>query len=168
MSLHRTVTQVFRRALLGVLAAAPLAAQQQVDILIKGGSVVDGTGSAPRLADVAIRGDRITFVGDAARSGITAARTIDATGLIVAPGFIDPHTHTGGDLSNPKRKSNLPYLMQGVTTVITNNDGGGPLDIAKQLGTWSKNGIGTNAAVYIGEGTVRSAVLRMSDRKPTA
>ncbi|HEY6220537.1 MAG TPA: amidohydrolase family protein, partial [Gemmatimonadaceae bacterium] len=123
------------------LLPAALAGQQQVDVLVKGGSVVDGTGSPARNADVGIKGDRITFMGDAARSGITAGRTIDATGLIVAPGFIDPHTHTGGDLSNPKRKSNLPYLMQGVTTVITNNDGGGPLDIGAQLGGWSRSGI---------------------------
>ena len=82
------------------LLPAALAGQQQVDVLVKGGSVVDGTGSPARNADVGIKGDRITFIGDAARSGITAGRTIDATGLIVAPGFIDPHTHTGGDLSN--------------------------------------------------------------------
>src|SRR4051812_13311480 len=120
--------------------AAPLAAQQQVDVLIRGGTLVDGSGGAPRRADVGIRGDRITFVGDAAAGRGSGGRVIDATGLIVAPGFIDPHTHTGGDLSNQNRKSNLPYLMQGVTTVITNNDGGGPIDIAGQLAGWQKNG----------------------------
>ena len=88
--------------------------------------------------------------------------------MVVAPGFIDPHSHTGGDLSNAARKANLPYLMQGVTTVVTNNDGGGPVDIAGQLGGWAKNGIGTNAAVYVGQGSVRQAVLAMSDAAPTA
>lgn len=150
-----------------VCAAAPTAAQQQVDVLIRGGTVVDGTGSLGRLADVGIRGDRITFVGNAAQARITGARTIDARGLVVTPGFIDPHTHTGGDLSSPQRKSNVPYLMQGVTTVVTNNDGGGPIDITGQLGGWKQNGIGTNAAVYIGEGSVRGAVLKMFDRAPT-
>ena len=74
------------------------------------------------------------------RNRVTARRTIDANGLIVAPGFIDPHTHTAGDLSSadPKRQANLAYLMQGVTTVITNNDGGGPIDIGKQLDGWTK------------------------------
>jgi len=155
-----------------VLAAgpAPAAAQQsgqRVDILIRGGTLVDGTGAEPRRADVGVRADRITFVGDAAAAHVTAARTIDATGLVVAPGFIDPHTHTAGDLSSSARKSNLPYLMQGVTTVVTNNDGGGPIDIAAQLSGWRRNGIGTNAAVYIGQGSVRGAVMGMSGSAPT-
>src|SRR6185437_3506199 len=100
---------------------------------VRNGLLVDGSGSAPRRADVAIAGDRITFVGDAASAGITAARSIDATGLVVAPGFIDPHTHTQGDLSSAQRKANLAYLMQGVTTVVTNNDGGGPVDVGRVL-----------------------------------
>jgi len=152
-----------------LVCARPSFAQQQVDVLIRGGSVVDGSGSVPRRADVGVRGDRITFVGDAGASRVTAAKTIDATGLVVAPGFIDPHTHTQGDLSSPvpERHGNVAYLMQGVTTVITNNDGGGPIDIGRLLADWTKNGIGTNAAVYIGQGSVRGAVLGMSDGAPT-
>jgi len=152
--------------LAAALLAAPLSAQQQVDVLIRGGTVVDGTGAAPRVADVGIRGDRITFVGNAP-SSFVAGRTIDARGLVVAPGFIDPHTHTAGDLSNAQRHANLPYLMQGVTTVVTNNDGGGSIEIGKLLDGWTKNGIGTNAAVYIGQGSVRGRVLGMSDAAPT-
>ena len=158
----------------GLLACATivpalLPAQQQVDVLIRGGSVIDGSGSPARVADVGIRGDRITFVGNATTSRVTATKTIEAKGLIVAPGFIDPHTHTAGDLSSstPERKANLAYLMQGVTTVITNNDGGSPIDIGKQLDGWTKGGIGTNAAVYVGQGSVRQAVLGMSDKAPT-
>lgn len=155
-------------ALLALAAGAPAPAlAQQADVLIRGGTVIDGTGSDPRRADVAIRGDRITFVGNASASHITAARMINATGLIVAPGFIDPHTHTAADLSSAARKSNLPYLMQGVTTVVTNNDGGGTIDIGALLGGWQKNGIGTNAAVYIGQGSVRGAVMGMSAGAPT-
>jgi len=153
-------------AILG-LAPSVSTAQQKVDVLIRGGTVVDGTGTAGRRADVGIRGDRIAFIGDAASSRVTGTRVIDATGLIVAPGFIDPHTHTGGDLSSPQRKSNLPYLMQGVTTVMNNNDGGGPVDIGKQLDGWRTNGIGTNSAVYIGQGSVRGTVMGMSDAVPT-
>jgi N-acyl-D-aspartate/D-glutamate deacylase len=146
----------------------PLAAQQHVDILLRHGTVIDGTGAPRRTADLGITGDRIAFIGDAASSGLTAAKTIDASGLVVAPGFIDLHTHTAGDLSNANRKSNLPYLMQGVTTVITNNDGGGSIDIGRTLDSWTKNGIGTNAALFIGQGSVRGAVMGMSDAKPTA
>jgi N-acyl-D-aspartate/D-glutamate deacylase len=148
-------------------AGAALAQQpRQVDVLIRGGTLVDGTGSAARAGDVGIIGDRITFVGNAAASGTTGRRTIDATGLVVAPGFIDPHTHTAGDLSSAQRKSNLPYLMQGVTTVITNNDGGG-LDIGRTLDTWTRQGIGTNAAVYVGHGSVRGRVMGASGMDPT-
>jgi N-acyl-D-amino-acid deacylase len=138
-----------------------------VDVLIRGGTVVDGTGAAPRRADVAIRGDRIVFVGNAPTGNFRAGRTIDASGLVVAPGFIDAHTHTQEDLSSPDRRSNIDYLMQGVTTVVTGNDGSSALDIAKTLNSWDSSGIGTNAAIFIGEGTVRGHVMGMSDAKPT-
>lgn len=156
--------------LLALFLAVPAAAQgPAVDILVRGGSLVDGTGTAARRADVGVRGDRIVFVGDAAAAGVRAERTIDATGLVVAPGFIDPHTHTLGDLSsaNEQRRQNLAYLMQGVTTVVTNNDGGGNVEIGKTLDGWAKNGIGTNALLYVPQGSVRGKVLGMSDAKPT-
>ena len=168
ISLHNLIRRAWLLAC-AITAPALLPAQQQVDVLIRGGSIIDGTGSAARAADVGIRGDRITFVGNAATSRVTGTKTIEAKGLIVAPGFIDPHTHTEGDLSSstPERKGNVAYLMQGVTTVITNNDGGGSVDIGKTLDTWTKGGIGTNAAIYIGQGSVRRAVLAMSDKAPT-
>lgn len=140
---------------------------QQLDVLIRGGRLVDGTGSAPRRADIGIRGDRITFVGDAAQRGVTAERTIDATGLIVAPGFIDPHTHSSGDLSGETTKANEHYLLQGVTTVLTGNDGGGPVHVDSMLTRWEQQGIGTNAALFVGQGSVRREVLGMSDAEPT-
>src|SRR5579862_454624 len=114
--------RVLRLALMLVLlriALSAMAGQSPVDLLIKGGSVVDGSGSAPFKADVGIKADRIAFIGDSAKSRLSAARVIDASGLVVAPGFIDPHTHTVEDLSDPKRKSNVNFLTQGVTTVIT-------------------------------------------------
>ncbi len=153
---------------LRLLVPSLLAAQQRVDVLIRGGTLVDGSGAARRRADIGVTGDRIAFVGDAAASQVTSARAIDATGLVVAPGFIDPHTHTQADLSSPEKHANLAYLMQGVTTVITNNDGGGSIDIGRTLASWRKGGIGTNAAVYIGQGSVRGAVLGMSAAAPTA
>jgi len=145
---------------------APASHAQDLDLLIRGGSVVDGSGAPAVKADVGIKGDRIVFVGAAA--GKTAKRTIDATGLIVTPGFIDPHTHTAGDLSDPKRSRNEAYLMQGVTTVATGNDGSSPKDIGAELAKWTRQGIGTNAALFIGQGTVRQEVMQMSDAAPTA
>ena len=139
-----------------------------VDILVSGGTLVDGTGAPPRRADIGVRGDRVVFVGAAAAAGIHARRTIDARGLIVAPGFIDPHTHTLEDLGDARRRANLPYLMQGVTTVVTNNDGGGTLAIGDTFARWAREGIGTNAALYVGEGSVRQAVMGMAPSAPTA
>ena len=138
----------------------------QVDLLIINGKLVDGSGKKPRPADVGIRGDRIVFVGDARKANLTAARTIDASGLIVAPGFIDPHTHTLGDLSDEKRKGNEAYLMQGVTTVVTGNDGESALNIGETLAKWDKQGIGTNAILLSGFGTIRAKVLGPTDAQP--
>jgi len=137
------------------------------DLLIRNGRVIDGTGAPARSVDVAITGDRITFVGDAARANVQARRTIDARGLLVAPGFIDPHTHTLEDLSSddPKRRVNLDYLMQGVTTVVTGNDGGGPYEVARTLAKWKAGRLGTNGALLVGYGSVRQAVMGMSDAK---
>lgn len=144
----------------------PSASAQELDLIIRGGSLIDGSGSPAKKADIGIQGDRIAFVGSSA--GKKAKRMIDATGLVVTPGFIDPHTHTAGDLSNPKTSRNDPYLMQGVTTVVTGNDGESPTDIGAALAKWQKQGIGTNAALFIGQGTVRREVMGMSDAKPTA
>lgn len=137
----------------------------QVDVLIRGGRVIDGSGGQAINADVGITGDRIVFIGDG--KNIKAARTIDATGLIVAPGFIDPHTHANDDLTSEQRKGNVNFLMQGVTTVITNNDGGGTLPLSKSLAQMQSQGIGTNAVLLVGHGSVRRAVLGMNDATPT-
>ena len=154
-------------ALLTATASDALGQARQVDLLIRNGRVIDGTGSPARSADIGVTGDRITFVGDAARANVSAQRTIDARGLTVAPGFIDPHTHALEDLSNadPKRRANVNYLMQGVTTVITGNDGGGPFEIARTYARWKETGIGTNGALLVGYGSVRRPVLGMSDAK---
>ncbi len=145
----------------------PITNELKLDLLIKGGTVVDGSGSAPVKTDIGVRGDRIVFIGKSARLKVDAARTLDAAGMIVAPGFIDPHTHTLEDLSNPKRNSNEDYLMQGVTTVVTGNDGDGPFRVASILEKWERQGIGTNAALLVGHGRVRGEVLGAGDVQPT-
>jgi N-acyl-D-amino-acid deacylase len=144
---------------------APFVHAQDLDLILRNGTVVDGSGSPSVHTDVGISGDRIVFVGSS--QGKKAKRVIDATGLVVTPGFIDPHTHTAGDLTDPKRSRNAPYLMQGVTTVATGNDGDSPEQIGETLATWTGHGIGTNALLFIGQGTVRRQVMAMSDAKPT-
>jgi N-acyl-D-aspartate/D-glutamate deacylase len=162
-------------AALGVFLRHSAEAQNEpLDYLITGGTVVDGTGAEPREADVGIRGDRIAFIGDAARAHIQAKAEVHVNRLIVAPGFIDPHTHSADYLNNavhtgeyrPDRQ-NLNYLMQGVTTVVTGNDGGGPVNIAATLDKWQQQGIGTNVALLVGFGTVRQQVLGRADVAPT-
>src|SRR5215475_13139649 len=140
----------------------------QLDLLIVHGELVDGSGKKASTADVGIRGDRIVFVGDSTKAHVQAIRTIDATGLIVAPGFIDPHTHTLSDLSSDNRKSNEAYLMQGVTTVITGNDGGSVLEVGETLRKWDQQGLGTNAILLAGFGTIRTKVLGPTDAQPDA
>jgi N-acyl-D-aspartate/D-glutamate deacylase len=173
------MTQRFSYFIAGVLLlsimadfAAPAvgttAQANQVDILIVHGKLVDGSGRKARHADVGIRGDRIVFVGDAHKAHVIAARTIDAKGMIVAPGFIDGHTHTLGDLNNELTKSNQNYLMQGVTTVVTGNDGGSVLNVGDTLRKWETQGIGTNAALLAGFGTIRNKVLGPTDTQPNA
>ena len=149
---------------LGPIAfATPLAAQQTVDVLITGGTVYDGTGGAPRTVDVGIRGDRIAFVG-AAPAGIKATQRIDAKGLIVSPGFIDPHTHTYEGLPklSAERRQNASSLMQGITTVVLGADGRGPTDVARVMEESEKAGLGTNTYALTGFGTVRSKVMGAS------
>ncbi|MFN0086525.1 MAG: prolyl oligopeptidase family serine peptidase [Blastocatellia bacterium] len=139
-----------------------------VDTLIRGGSVLDGAGSDAVRADVGITGDRIVFVGDAATAGVRASRTIEAAGLVVAPGFIDPHTHADEELFDPKRSANLPFLTQGVTTVFIGSDGRSRIPFGRAMATLQSQGVGTNVASFVGHGAVRQAVMGMSDAEPSA
>lgn len=146
-------------------AAAPAAAQEY-DLLIRGGRVLDGTGNPWFAADIAVTGDRIAAVGtiDPAR----ARRTIDARGLYIAPGFIDVHSHAGGGLASEQLKAAQPLLAQGITTAFINPDGGGPVDVAAQRATIESQGVAVNVAQMVPHGSVRSAVIGMQDRAPSA
>ena len=148
-----------------LLLVHPALFAQDLDLLIRNGTLLDGSGSPARSADIGISGDRIVLLGPSA--GKKARREIDARGLIVAPGFIDPHTHTLDDLSDPQRHRNDNYLMQGVTTVVTGNDGQGPVQTGVTLRNWEQQGIGTNALLLVGHGAVRREVMGMSDAPPT-
>src|SRR3984957_7085215 len=150
---------------MAALWMAPLVHAQDLDLILRNGTVIDGSGSPSSHTDGGIAGDRIAFVGSSA--GRNAKRVIDASGLVITPGFIDPHTHTADDLTDPKRGRNEAYLMQGVSTVATGNDGDSPEHTGDTLARWTRQGIGTNATLFIGEGTVRGEVMGMSDAKPT-
>lgn len=142
------------------------AAQGPYDVVIRNGRVLDGTGVPWYYADIAISGDRIAAVGDL--EDARARRVIDASGLYLAPGFIDVHTHAAPGLATPELSPAEPLLVQGITTVIVNPDGGGPVDLVEQRQRLLEHGLGVNVALLIGHGSVRRAVLGMEDRAPTA
>ncbi len=139
--------------------------QKDFDILIVNGTIVDGSGKLGFLGDIGISGDTIVAVGDL--SGKTAQRTIDAENRVVSPGFIDMHTHCDGGLGEQESCANLNYLIQGTTTVVTGNCGGGISKIAETKAEWESQGIGTNAVHLIGFGDVRQAVMGNEPRDPT-
>lgn len=147
-------------------AQQPGVAPLTADLLFLHARILDGSGNPWFAGDVAVKGDRIVFVGDSRRGNVIARHTLDLRGLYLAPGFIDLHTHTAAGLSDPRRHENLNYLMQGVTTVATGNDGSSPWPIQQTMERWERDGIGTNAALYVGFGTVRRQVIRSAASDP--
>ncbi|MGC9316467.1 MAG: N-acyl-D-amino-acid deacylase family protein [Armatimonadota bacterium] len=130
------------------------------DLIISGGTIYDGSGRDGFLADVGVAGDRIKAVGDLAQA--VARRTIDATGLAVCPGFIDPHTHCHVDVDKDiLHCDNL--LRQGITTVISGNCGGSSWPVAEHLAKVERKGFKSNYAMLVGHHTVRRIAMEGSD-----
>jgi N-acyl-D-amino-acid deacylase len=150
---------------LGIAACATGPRSAEYDLLIAGGTLIDGTGAAGYRADVGIRDGRIVAVSRAPLSAARAARVIDATGHIVAPGFIDLHAHLDPLLALPHAES---HVRQGVTTALGNPDGGGFLPIAPMLDSLQSVGIGLNVGFLAGHNTIRSRVMGSANRAPTA
>ncbi len=148
-----------------LMASVPFAQEADYDLLIQGGRVLDGTGNPWYPADIAIRDGRIAAMGRL--EGVRAAVVLDASGLYVAAGFIDTHTHAGDGLLRPELKEGKPLLAQGLTTVVVNPDGGGPWPLSQQRQTYEQQGIGVNVALLVGQGMVRRQVMGMEDRIPT-
>lgn len=137
----------------------------EFDVILRGGTLPRATGDEPQLvADVALAGDRIAAVGDLA--GHDAREVLNVAGLHVAPGFIDVHSHAGSGLDTEDRSHAEPLLAQGITTVVVNPDGGGPVDLALQRAVLLADGLGVNVAQLVPHGSVRRAVLGMDDRPP--
>lgn len=156
---------MLRRACLCLFALLPLfAAAQEYDVLIRGGRVLDGSGTPWIADDVAIAGDRIVAVGKL--TSATAKQVVDARGLYVAPGFIDGHAHATA-LARAGIAGAVPLLTQGLTTVFLNPDGAGPIDLEAQRQSILKQRPGVNFAQLIGHNSVRSTVLGNKDVQPT-
>ncbi|MCX6906770.1 MAG: D-aminoacylase, partial [Verrucomicrobia bacterium] len=151
---------------LTALAASAQAAPVDADLLFHGGTIHDGSGAKPVVGDVAVRDGRIVAVGKVTPGKI--GRTIQCRGMVVAPGLIDVHTHTDGTLNQPGVRPCLNYLIQGCTTMITGNCGGGPLDVAKFLTGVETNSAGVNIMALAPHGSIRGKVMGGQRRAPTA
>jgi dihydroorotase/N-acyl-D-amino-acid deacylase len=150
---------------IGLLAAGSRQLEaQQYDVLIRGGTVIDGTGTAGFPADVAIQGGRIVRVARQPIDASAAVRVIDATGFVVSPGFIDLHAHIEGILRMPDAESEV---RQGVTLALGGPDGGGPAQFGDYLRRVDSLRLGLNVAFLTGHNSIRSAVLGLADRAPT-
>ncbi len=143
----------------------PLSAQApRYDLVIAGGTVIDGTGAARYRADVAITGDRVVALSRTPIPASSAKRVIDATGLIVAPGFIDLHAHLDPILVMPDAQS---AVRQGVTLALGGPDGGGPYPFGAYLDSVAARPLGMNVAFLAGHNTIRRRVMGTENRDPT-
>ena len=134
------------------------------DLLIRNARIVDGSGSPWYRGDIGIRADRIAAIA-ASLTG-TAARTVDARGQIVAPGFIDIHTHARRGVFDVPTADN--YIRQGVTTLIEGPDGSSPLPIADFLARLASLPKSVNIGTFVGQGSIREAIVGSADRAATA
>jgi len=127
----------------------------QAGVLITNATVIDGTGSPGRRASVRVEGDRIVAVGDLQPA--STDRVIDATGLVLAPGFIDTHTHADDGLDTHPEA--LAVVSQGITTIIGGQDGGSPLPLSTYFAALEKQPAAVNVGMYVGHGSVRDSVM---------
>jgi N-acyl-D-amino-acid deacylase len=133
------------------------------DLLIRGARVVDGTGSPWFRADVGVRDGTIAAVGSLGEA--SATRVVEARELILAPGFIDVHTHVEDEVENLPDAAN--YLRDGVTTIVTGNCGGSKTDLAAFFTRLEQLGLGPNLASLVGHNAVRRKVMGSDDRRAT-
>jgi N-acyl-D-amino-acid deacylase len=146
-----------------VVAAQGPPAQPPFDLLVTGGRVINGTGTPAHEADVGIRDGRIAMIGSLA--GAAAKATVEARGRIVAPGFIDVHTHADEIAKHPLAEH---FVRMGVTTVIAGNCGGSADDVAAAFREIEQTGVALNYATLFGHNTVRRAVMGTERRAPSA
>jgi N-acyl-D-amino-acid deacylase len=139
-----------------------LSIAQQADVLIKNGKMLDGTGNSWRYGDIAIQHGKIAAIGKLGKW--SAAKVIDATGLIIAPGFIDVHTHIEGDEKRNPTADN--FIYDGVTTVVTGNCGASQTNIGKYFSMLDSLKLSVNVASLIGHNDVRKAVIGSASRDP--
>src|SRR5437868_3885605 len=164
--MRRVAAVIFGAASLSLLGAAffPAESAEPFDLLVRGARVVDGSGAAWFRADVGVRAGRIARIGSLA--GSEARRVVDADDRVLAPGFIDVHTHVEGNL--PARPDAANLIADGVTTVVTGNCGGSEIEVGQWLAKREQEGVALNVATLVGHNSVRAEVMGYADRAPTA
>jgi N-acyl-D-amino-acid deacylase len=145
---------------LSILTADPVAA----DLLLRGGTIYEGSNAEGSIGDVAVKGDRIVAVGQFEVAG--SPKVIECKGYIIAPGFIDLHSHSDNGITQPKTRQNTNFLMQGCTTVVTGNCGGGPTDVADYFRKIDTDGAGTNILHLLPHGSLRNRVMQGDPNRP--
>jgi N-acyl-D-amino-acid deacylase len=146
---------------LSVGAEPPL----MVDVLLKGGTIVDGSGDEPYEGDVAVRGEKIVAVGE--MNIANARQTIDCKGLVICPGFIDLHNHSDYSITSAETRDARCYVTQGCTTLVTGNCGSGRRQVGQYYDELSAEGIGINIAHLVPHGSLRDQVMGKVRRAPT-
>lgn len=147
--------------LTGLLYAHKLA-DPAYDLVITNARVVDGTGNPWFYADVAVKDGRVARIGRIAASD--ASKVIDAGRQIVAPGFIDVHTHVENIYNQPEAEN---FVRMGVTSLVTGNCGSSTIDVAQLFGRMKEKPLAVNLATLIAHGSVRTKVMGQDDRAPT-
>jgi N-acyl-D-amino-acid deacylase len=142
--------------LLFTLATLVSCKNNKVDVIIRGATVYDGSGAAPVVTDVAIAGDTIAMIGDL--KGVSATVSYDAQGLILAPGFIDTHSHHDRGLN--KNREALAVVSQGVTTIVVGQDGGSHTPLKEYFQLLTDSPAAVNVASYSGHNTLRDIVMK--------
>ncbi|HEX7691171.1 MAG TPA: amidohydrolase family protein, partial [Sediminibacterium sp.] len=136
---------------------------QTADVLIRNGKILDGTGNSWFYGDIAVSNGKISAIGHLDKW--TAGKTIDASGLIVAPGFIDVHTHIEDDEKRNPTADN--FIYDGVTTVVTGNCGSSRVDLGAYFAMLDSLKTSINVASLIGHNDVRKAVMGTASRDPS-
>ncbi|TVP96163.1 MAG: D-aminoacylase [Planctomycetaceae bacterium] len=136
------------------------------DIVLRSGTIHRGDGSEPFVGHVGIRDGKIVTI--ATDGDLQGELEIDCRGLVIAPGFIDLHNHSDQPILKRDTRSNANYLLQGCTTIVTGNCGGGHVDVAKYFADLDANGAGTHVAHLLPQGSLRRQVMGSSRRDATA
>ena len=158
--MRNLICSVVMVAFVSILASA----QAGYDLVIRDARIVDGSGNPWYQGDVGIREGRIAAIGRLTTDG--ARRVLEAGGRIVAPGFIDVHTHAESGLRSGPTAEN--FLFDGVTSIVTGNCGGSETGLAKFFGELRQTGISINVSTLIGHNSVRRDVMGTEQRDPTA